>query len=222
MRTRVIAAACVLSFAIALGQTPHSTRLASVPDGAVSDGRYTDDALGIIFHIPPGWTTKTNPEDPVLLDPNPDGLANQCTRVFLRYENPGKDKGGFTSWGIFFAIDQRCLDAGPFPRSDKDKSKSSAVARNVINHYKNSPFFPPSGVDLFVEPANGLPIISLLGERTISVPAGAGASETTGLHLTTLFALTVSKGYWVGWASVCDDSAREELTKGSRVEIWRE
>jgi hypothetical protein len=194
-----------------------SQELASLPPGEVSDGAYNNDALGVRLRIPEGWSFSTDLSNTPTLDSHPDGLANRCTRILLRQDAP-KGKESFPSWGIFFAIDAKCLSLGRFPKSIKDRDEVMRFSRLLIDKFKSSPFFPPSGVDVDASPpaAKNLSVIVIL---TGSGHAAGPHGEATGPHLNTLFCVTEHNGHWLGWATVSDDAAKERLKQEGKVDF---
>jgi hypothetical protein len=194
-----------------------SQELASLPPGEISDGVYSNDALGVRVRIPDGWSFSTDLGNTPMLDSHPDGLANRCTRILLRDDAP-KGKDGFPSWGIFFAIDAKCLSLGRFPKSIKDRDEIMRLVDLLRDNFKSSPFFPPGGVDVDAEPQPAKhvsPFIILTGQGHSAGPNG----EATGPHLNTLFCITEHSGHWFGWANVSNDEAQERLQKDGKVEV---
>jgi hypothetical protein len=194
-----------------------SQELASLPPGEISNGVYINDALGVRVRIPEGWSFSTDLSNTPTLDSHPDGLANRCTRILVRKDAP-KGKEGFPSWGIFFAIDAKCLSFGRFPKSIKDKDEIMGLTHLLIDHFKFSPFIPPGGVDVDADPpaAKHVSLIVILtGQGHAAGPHG----EATGPHLNTLICVTEHNGHWFGWANVCDDAANEQLKQEGKVDI---
>jgi hypothetical protein len=94
MPFRAVAAAFALFVSAGVfGQPPSPTALAQLPNGTISGETYSNDALGVIFHLPSSWTASLDAGRLVFFGRKPDGPANKCTRVLLRYEAPRKVKG---------------------------------------------------------------------------------------------------------------------------------
>ncbi|MGD0737623.1 MAG: hypothetical protein ABR976_21025 [Terracidiphilus sp.] len=217
MRVNTIFLPLLLASGLACAKAQMTEELAGLPPGQVSDGVYSNDALGIRLHVPAGWSISTDLSNTPTLDIHPDGLANRCTRILLREDAPtGKD--GFPSWGIFFAIDAHCLSLGSFPKSIKDRDGIMRLMHLLVDSFKHSPFFPQSGVDWGASPPAGKHvsmIVNLTGYGRVVGPGG----EATGPRLNTIFCVTEHKGHWVGWANVSDDTAKEQLQKEANVEF---
>jgi hypothetical protein len=132
-------------------------------------------------------------------------------------EDAPKVKEAFPSWRIFFVIDANCLSLGKFPQSIKDRDGIMRLAHLLVDHFKSSPFFPPSGVDWGANPAPGKPVnlfVSLTGSGKVPGPNG----DATGPQLNTILCVTEFKGHWFGWANVSDDVGKEKLQKEARIE----
>jgi hypothetical protein len=194
-----------------------SQELASLPTGEITEGVYSNDALGVRVRVPEGWSLSTDLSNTPTLDSRPEGLANRCVRILMRQDAP-KSNGGFPSWGIFFAIDAKCLSLGRFPKSIKERDEITRLTRLLVDNFKFSPFFPPSGVDIDASPpaAKQLSVIVIL---TGSGHAAGPDSEATGPHLNTLFCVTEHNGHWLGWANVGNDAAKERLKQEGKVEF---
>ena len=194
-----------------------SQELSSLPPGEISDGVYSNDALGVRLHIPESWSFSTDISNTPTLDSHPDGLANRCTRILLREDAP-KGKASFPSWGIFFAIDEKCLSLGSFPKSIKDRDEIMRLMHLLVDNFKHSPFFPPGGVDVDVEPPAAKHLSSIIILTGSGHVAGSDG-EAAGPHLNTLFCVTEHNGHWFGWASVSDDAAKEQLKQEGKVDF---
>lgn len=220
--------AALLLFILSLhlrGQNPPASAVAEIPDGVLTGNVYTNDALGVSFYFPPTWTAEPDPKGPVFLDPKPNGRANQCSKILLTFEAPGKVEGRFSSFGRVIAIDPRCLSAGPFPHSPEDKENLDKAADKIIKYFKNSSFFSPYGVRIIAlrtQENKGPMLISMRGAMIINAVSGHPAPKKEPLSVSTLFALQESRGYWIAWAYVADDPSRNELQKNSRMLIQQD
>jgi hypothetical protein len=217
MHLRTLLFPLLLGSGLARSTAQMSQELASLPPGEISDGAYINDALGVRVRVPDGWSLSTDLSNTPTLDSHPDGLANRCARILMRQDAP-KGNGGFPSWGIFFAIDAKCLSLGRFPKSIKEKDEIPRLARLLMDNFKFSPFFPPSGVDFDASPAAAKQlsvIVILTGSGHAAGPDG----EAAGPHLNTLFCVTEHNGHWLGWANVGDDAAKERLKQQGKVEF---
>lgn len=217
MRLRTILLSLWLVPGLARSTAQMSPELLSLPPGEVSDGVYINDTLGVRLHAPEGWTLSTDLSNTPSLDSHPDGLANRCTRILVREDAP-KGNEGFPSWGIFFAIDAKCLSLGNFPKSIKDREGVMRFSQLLTHNFKSSPFFPPSGVDVDVHPPEAKHV-SLIVILTGSGHASGPDGDATGPHLNTLFCVTEQNGHWLGWGNVSDDAAKERLMQEAHVEF---
>src|ERR1035437_518580 len=202
MRLSTILLSLLLVPGLARSTAQMSQELTSLPQGEISDGIYKNDALGVRLRIPAGWSFSTDLSNTPTLDNHPGGLANRCTRILLRQDAP-KGKASFPSWGIFFAIDPRSLSLGRLPKSIKDRDEVMRFSQLLIDKFKSSPFFPPSG------------IVILTGSGHAAGPGG-GAN---GPHLDPLFCVTEHNGHWLGWANVSDNEAKEGLKQEGKVDF---
>jgi|ERR1039458_3393910 hypothetical protein len=217
MRLSTILLSLLLVPGLARSTAQMSQELTSLPQGEISDGIYKNDALGVRLRIPAGWSFSTDLSNTPTLDNHPGGLANRCTRILLRQDAP-KGKASFPSWGIFFAIDPRCLSLGRLPKSIKDRDEVMRFSQLLIDKFKSSPFFPPSGVDVDARPpaAKHLSVIVILTGSGHAAGPGGGAN---GPHLNTLFCVTEHNGHWLGWANVSDNEAKERLKQEGKVDF---
>lgn len=222
---RLIAAAVVL-VCLSTGsfpQTPQPARLSQIANGALSANVYTNNDLGIVFHVPRGWTAKLNPQIPRLFNPSADATANRCTRVLLEFDSRSNQVGG-SARGVVFAIDPKCLGVGSFPTSEKNKAELAAFNTAIFAIYQKSAFFPPSGVQLYATHGSGDQsrlFLSMTGVVQAQAPAGDPAVKHETVSMNTLFALVDLDKFWVGWATVADDRAKDTLTHDSQFEVMK-
>jgi hypothetical protein len=226
MRLKVTAA---VVFWVSIGsfaqapQPKQPTRLSQIAAGALSGNTYTNHDLGIGFQVPHGWPAKVNPQIPLLFNPSADAIANRCTRVLLEFDSRSSNVGG-SARGVVFAIDPECLGVGPFPTSEKDKARLAAFNSAIFAIYEKSAFFPPGGVQLYATRGSGDQsrlFLSMTGVVQVRAPEGDGAVKREPVSMNTLFALVDLDKFWVGWATVADDSAKETLTHDSSFEVLK-
>jgi hypothetical protein len=225
MRLRIIASFALLASAIALGQSPGTSSLSQLPDGEISGNAYTNGALGVIFHFPKDWSANLDSGHSVTFGKDPDGPANRCTRILLRWQSPRKVKGWFTAWGVLFAIDPVCLGVDPFPSSVEsgNSGQINDFAGKIYALYHPAPFFPPGGVDIFAERAgdetNGPIIVSLRGKGSRNIDEIDPSITRTPVAVNTQFALGQAQEFWVGWAEMDDDRSKSEMERVAKIEI---
>jgi len=223
MRAALIAAVALLSSVKAFAQLPSPMiALAQLPDGTLSGNAYSNDALGVIFHLPPSWNANLDQGHSVSFGKDPDGLANECTRILERFESPRRVKGWFTAWGILFAIDPDCLSIGPFPTSpETSNTRVDDLANKIYQLYHPAPFFPPGKLDVSadrLEWPNGPVIIFLRGKGFRDVDEVDPTRKREPVPVSTEFVVTHTGKYWLGWAAIADDRSRGELTK-SKLQV---
>jgi hypothetical protein len=217
MRIRTILLPLLLVPGLARSAAQMSQELARLSPGEITAGVYNNEALGVRFRVPEGWTLSTDLSHTPELDSHPDGLANRCTRILLRQDAP-KGTVTFPSWGILFVIDAKCLSLGRFPKSIKDKNEVMRFGQLLISTFKFSPFVPASGIDVDAIPPAGKHLsgtVILTGSGYVAGSLG----EATDTHLNTLFCVTENNGHWFGWANIGDDAAKEKLKEEGKVEF---
>ncbi len=215
-------ATAVLLFCISTGaspQPPQTNKLTQIPEGVLSGNVYTNDNLQINFRLPQGWDAKVNPQMPAIFNPSPDALANRCTRILLEFDSVPSDS---KAKGVLFAIDPDCLGVGPFPAVDAGKDELEAFNRSIFEIYWKSTFFPPSGVKLYAYKGAGDQsrlFLGMAGVVEVPEPDSDQAYKRESVSMNTLFVLVDVDKYWVGWAIVADDKAKDEFAKDSRMTV---
>jgi hypothetical protein len=218
MRAMALAALILLASGTAFGQLPSPMiALAQLPDGTLSGNVYSNNALGVIFHLPSGWNGSLDPGHSVVFGKDPDGLANRCTRILERFESPRKVKDWFSAWGIVFAIDPNCLSIGSFPTSpETSNSQVDDLAQKIYQLYHPAPFFPPGKLDVSadrLEWPSGPVIIYLRGKGYRNVDEVDPMRKREPVPVNTEFVVTHGTNYWLGWAAIADDHSRAELAR---------
>jgi hypothetical protein len=198
---------------VSLG-SPRS-KISQVPDGTLSGNIYSNDALGLSYEIPSGWSATADPKGPVNLDSRkPDGKANQCSKVLLEFNVLPQSKGRFTSTAILLAIDPGCFSGTEFPHSWLEKEKIEKVTDKIIKAYENTPYFSPYGVKIIADRSRkDHLIIRLTGALIINAVEGHPAPSKEPLKVNTSFSFTESNNYWVALAYLADDPLTEKLEK---------
>jgi hypothetical protein len=218
VRTKIIAIAALFASASAPAKSPRTTPLSQLPLGALTQELYTNDALGVRLHFPPGWIATPDPLQPTLFDPDPDNPLNQCTRLLLRFQAPAN--GAFSSWGVFFAIDPRCLSIGPFPHAVEEKDKLKKLADRFYELFKHSPFISPNGTDYLSDQTEQFVSILFEGKEPIDASGKVSAPSDASRIVNTYIQVIGSDRFWIGSASVSDDAGKEELAKYAKSDIW--
>lgn len=200
----------------AFGRGSFKSKILQLPDGVLSADIYSNDALGLRYEIPNGWTVTADPKGPVGLDyRKPDGLANRCTKVLLRLDAPHPKEGRFNSIATLLAIDPGCFPGTEFPYTWKEKEKIEKVTDKIIKAFENSPYFSPYSVTIFADRSRkDHVIIRLTGGviiNAINEIDGHPSPMKEPLTVNTSFALAETKGYWVAWAYLADYSSTEVL-----------
>ena len=194
---------------------------------ALSGNTYSNDELGVIFHFPAGWTANFDPGHSVSFGKDPDGPANRCTRILLRFQSPRKVKGWFRAWGALLAIDPDCLATAPFPASagQENAAQINDFAERIYQLYHPAPFFPPSGVDISADHAgaqNGPVTVYLEGKGLRDIDETDPTTKRDPVPVSTIFAIMRAPGLWVAWASMADDHSRAELIKKAKLEVMQQ
>jgi hypothetical protein len=194
-----------------------SPAVSGIPEGTLSGNTYANEALGISWQFPEGWTASTDPSRTEVIDPDhPKGRARQCSRVLVWLRAPQASADRFSSVAALIAIDPTCLSHAEFPKQLPDaKHDVDAVVDAVIKNFKRSPFFSPYGVKIiaFPSPDSKRVTIDLTGAMTINAISGSPAPRKEPLDVYTDFSVTEWRTYWMAIASVADESSDAELRK---------
>jgi hypothetical protein len=194
-----------------------STAISELPEGTVSQNAYANEALGITWQFPGGWTASTDPSETEVLDPeHPKGRARQCSRVLVWLRAPQISADRFSSMAALIAIDPTCLSHAEFPKRLPDaRHDVDAVVDAIIKNFKRSPFFSPYGVKIvaFPSPDSERVTIDFTGGMTINAISGNPAPKKEPLEVTTSFSVTERRSYWMAIACVADASSNDELKK---------
>jgi hypothetical protein len=201
----------------------HEPSISELPDGTLSDNTYVNDAVGLKFEIPKGWTAMADPKGPVNLDSkDPDGPVNRCSKILLSIETLNKAQGKFRSTQTIFAMDPRCFPGEKFPHS-MDKGKVMKFGRYIGKAFLNTPFISKHyGFDVGADPAGKQLIVSLTGSDDIDAGDGSENATLTELtHVNRLLAVAESNvnRLWVVWGVVSDDAGKEEL-QHTNIQFW--
>ena len=218
MRLRLVAPVLLCAFTSAFAQPSNLRNLSDIPVGVLAGNAYTNEMLGVVYHFPNGWTTTLDPRNPRLFGSDPKEPANLCTRSLVRIEASGTSESGFSPWGVFFVMDPKCLAAESFPQSDADKDAVKKFADRMFQLFKSSSFVSPDGAVFYasrVGGSTGPVIVSMLGQTMVNIRNED--SSPAKVSVTTVFAITESQGYWVGWAAVADDPAKEDLATNAGI-----
>ena len=194
-----------------------TSTISQMPDGTLSGNFYSNQALGLSYEFPSGWTATPDPKGPVSLDGRkPNEPANRCSKILLSLQAPHHIEGRFTSIATLFAIDPTCFPGAEFPHSLEERNKIRKMADKIIGPFSHTPYFSPYGVTISALNSQGRVLIQLTGGVIINAVEGRPAPAKEPLKVNTSFTFTESKGYWVVWAYLADDPSTEEL-KNSKV-----
>lgn len=213
--SRAIAAvlACALSVPMAGIAKP---TFSEIPDGLLSNGTYTNDGLGVKFHLPDGWTATTGGEIPDGFDYHPPkDPSRQCVKGLMSISVGGSSADPeYTSRGSYFVIDPGCFPDARFPRS-MDTDDVRAIAAKIIHAFAHSPYIAPDGADVGAFQQESLLFVMLTG----SCPASA---SNKGVHENLMLTFTAFNGYWIGWATRADDERTQQLKNDASnvLQFW--
>ena len=186
-------------------------KTSQLPDGTLAGNIYSNDALGLSYEFPNGWTATADPKGPVTLDfRKPDGPVNQCSKVLLSLSAARQAEGKFNSVATLLAIDPGCFSGVEFPHS-MDKGKIQKVADKIIRSFSNTPYISPDGAYVVGYWSQGRVIVHLTGGVVVNAVEGRHPATREPLHLNISFIFTESNGYWVAWAYLADDPSAEVL-----------
>jgi len=217
MRNLLIPVTLIFFALGATGLASSGSKVSQLPDGKLSDNIYSNDALGLRYEVPSGWTATADPKGPVSLDgKNPDSPMNRCSKILLSIYAPHQVEGKFNSMATLFAIDPGCFSGTEFPRS-MDKGKIQKVADKIIRSFANTPYISPDGAYVMGYWSQGRVIVHLTGGVVVNAVEGRHPATKEPLHLNLSFVFTESKGYWVAWAYAVDDPSKEELKNAEVV-----
>jgi hypothetical protein len=193
----------VCTSSIALGAS--RPKLSDVPDGSISGGVYSNEALGIKFRIPDGWTADTDGEVPSGLHFHPDKQpTRQCVKVLVSYRVANPAHHDYRSTGSLFVLDPGCFQGAKFPK-ELDRGEFRDFAGKMIHAFSKSPYMAPDGADIGDLQNEKLIFVILTGNDTVRL--GDGSS----LHENMLFTLVEFNGYWVCWGARADDERVAQL-----------
>lgn len=218
MCLRLIAPVLLCASVSAIAQPSNIPSIGDIPLGILAGNAYSSEVLGVIYRFPNGWNATLEPRNPRLFGADANEPANRCTRPLLRIEASGTSEAGFAPWGVFFVIDPKCLEAGSFPKSESDKDAIKKFADRMFQLFRSSQFVSRDGVVFYasrLEGDGGPVIVSLLGQTVVNTRNED--SSPAKVSVTTVFAVTESQGYWVGWAAIADDPAKEDLARNAGV-----
>jgi len=212
VRHSAIALILAILAAGAFGQGSSKSQISQLPDGTLSGDTYTNDAVGVSYEFPNGWTATADVKGPTRIDVrHPRALANQCSKVLLSLNAPGKVSGRFSSFAILLAIDPACLSGPPFPQSVSESEKIKKVAQKIAKAFSDTPYVSPFGNTVHPFDSQGRLTIRLTAAVIINAIEGEPAPRKEPLRVQTSFTFTELNGYWVAWAFIADDNSAAEL-----------
>jgi hypothetical protein len=218
MRKLLILFALIFSVLGTTGLGSPRSKISQLPDGIMSGGIYSNNALELRYEIPSGWLATADPNGPVTLDDrDPNGPVNQCSKILLLLHAPEQAKGQFNSTVTLLAINPGCFPNAKFPKSLKDKKKIQELAHQIVNSFSHTSYISRNGADIDADLQAGRLAIRLAGDDFINALDGQATKEP--LHVNRLLGLVESNGYWVAWANLADDSTKAELQKRNDLQF---
>lgn len=189
--------------------TPPKTRIAQVPEGAIAQNVYLNDALDVSFQINDDWSATLIPTASVEFAPElpSDDPVNRCSKALFSSEPIRATNDPFGPKVTFFVFDPDCFPGPPFPPSTKDRAAVTKFARRVVNALAHTPYIPPGGADFGGFDAGGRAFITLVADKNAEIP-GSGPVQAARVHLNMSLMLTQSNGYWVVMAEMVDDTSK--------------
>jgi hypothetical protein len=190
-------------------------KFSEIPDGWLSGTIYTNDALEVKFHVPDGWTAKTDGEIPDGFDYHPPkDSSRQCVKVLMSISVPGGSAHPeYKSTGSYFVLDPGCFPDAKFPRS-MDPGEVRSLAGRIIHAFAHSPYIASDGADIGAFQQENLFFVMLTGQSS------AGPDKTA-VHENMMLSVTEFNGYWIGWATRADDERTVQLKKtGNGLQFW--
>ena len=186
--------------------TSSNAHIAQVPNGAVAQSIYSNDALEVSFQIRNGWTATLIPAGALQFAPERAAAdaVNRCSRALFSSELIDSANKPFGPKVTYFVFDPECFPGAPFPRSTKDRAK---FVQRVIHAFANTPYIPPGGADFGGFDAGKRTFVTLTADKNVVVP-GNGPAQGNMVHVNTMLILTESNGYWVVMAEMVDDASK--------------
>jgi hypothetical protein len=182
-----------------------------VPVGTISNGQYSNEALGLRLPIPKDWTAELASGEGSLVDPaHPDSPLNQCSHVLISREKMSSKGTGFRSSDVLFVINPACFDEVAFPSSYTDRDSIAAFTNYLVKIFHGTLYIPPSGVDYAEEHTSQHLFIRMTGAGFRSANGEKGGKQ---IHVNTGITVTASGGYWIAWAQLLDDEAVRQMKK---------
>lgn len=182
-----------------------------MPVGTVSDGLYSNEALGLRLSIPKDWTSELASREGSLVDPaHPDSPLNRCSQVLISHEKASSKGTGFRSSDVLFVINPACFNETAFPSSYTDRESIAEFANYLVKIFHGTLYIPPSGVDYRAEHTSQHLFIRMIGEGFRSAN---GEKDGKQIHVNTGITVTASGGYWIAWAQLLDDEAVKQMKK---------
>jgi hypothetical protein len=195
-----------------LASAGNKAQVSQLPAGVLAGSIYSNDAVGVTYEAPSGWTLTADPSGPASLDmDHPDSPMNQCAKILLRLSPPGEVPGRFKAFATLAAIDPACFSNPPFPRT-LDKKAIKKVVDKMFKPFTHTSFCSPFGALIAGSKSqDGVVVISLTGQMTINALEGKPAPRKEPLDVKTSFKFTEWNGLWVVWAYTADEKSAGEL-----------
>jgi hypothetical protein len=160
--------------------TSSNAHIARVPNGAVAQGIYSNDALEVSFQIRDGWTATLIPAGALQFAPERAAAdsANRCSRALFSSELIDSANKPFGPKVTYFVFDPECFPGAPFPRSTKDRAAVAKFVQRVVHALANTPYIPPGGADFGGFDAGKRTFVTLTADKNVVVPGVVRRKET--------------------------------------------
>ena len=171
----------------------YQSQVSQLSPGTLSGNTYTNDAVGVSYEVPQGWTSTPDPSGPARIDPrHPESPMNQCTKVLLRLAAAGAVEGRFNSFGTLLAMDPNCFSHPTFPRT-LDKKAINKVVDKMFKPFIDTLYVSPYGAHVGAHISQDRVVISLTGGMIINAVEGIPAPRKEPLPVKTSFSFTPQK-----------------------------
>jgi hypothetical protein len=197
-----------------LGFGASKAKLSELSAGSLSGDQYTNQALGIKFQVPHGWSANTDGDVPAGFDYHPaKEPSRQCVKVLLSHSVADSIRPEYKSMGLLFVLDPGCFPDAKFPRAIEE-GQFHSFSGKMIHAFSKSPFIAPDGADIGSLQKESLIFVILTGGDTTQL--GDGSS----IHENLVIGMTERNGYWVGWAARTDDQSKTEIEDLENLKFW--
>lgn len=191
-------------------------RIATVPDGTITQKIYRNAAFEVSFEIRAGWSATLIPAGSVLFAPERSVAdpVNKCSRALFSSVPMRASREPFGPKMTYFIFDPQCFPGESFPHSSKDRAAVAKFAHRVVQAFKYTPYIPPGGADFGGFDTGGRAFVTLVAEKDVAL-SGTDSAHGDTVHVNTLLMLIESSGYWIVMAEIVDDASKNVMQAGS-------